>query len=157
LTSLREHNRHRIIDVLRGAGAVSRAEIARRTGLSRSTVSSLVGELEDAGVVVEAANAVGVAHGTQGGRPPTLVSLDRSAGVAVGIDFGHSHLAVAVADLAHTVLAEARHDLDVDHEAAWGMRSAAELVGRLLAKAGVDRGQVLGVGSDRLRPPHAER
>src|ERR671937_267215 len=45
LESLRERNRLRVIDALRTRGAISRADIARQTGLSRSTVSSLVADL----------------------------------------------------------------------------------------------------------------
>ena len=45
LESLRERNRHRVLAALRLAGVTSRAELARRTGLSRTTVSSLIGDL----------------------------------------------------------------------------------------------------------------
>src|ERR1041385_2765462 len=91
LESLRRLNRLRVIHALRDQGLISRAEIARRTGLSRSTVSSLVADLQADGLVVER-DEHGAAHGTQGGRPPILLSFDSSAGAAVGIDFGHSHL-----------------------------------------------------------------
>ena len=55
LESLRERNRLRVIDALRTRGAISRADIARQTGLSRSTVSSLVADLQAPGMVVERA------------------------------------------------------------------------------------------------------
>ena len=105
LASLRRINRRRVINALRTHGMISRAEIARRTGLSRSTVSSLVAELQSDGLVVEREEQ-GEAHGEQGGRPPILLSFDASAGAALGLDFGHSHLRVAVADLSSTILAE---------------------------------------------------
>ena len=53
LGSLRELNRGRVVQTLRGLGIASRAEIARRTGLSRSTVSSLVADLKEEGLIVE--------------------------------------------------------------------------------------------------------
>ena len=81
LASLRRLNRLRVIDALREHGMVSRAEIARRTGLSRSTVSSLVADLQADGLVVEREEP-GAAHGEQGGRPPILLSFDASAGAA---------------------------------------------------------------------------
>src|SRR5437763_173883 len=105
LESLRRLNRLLVVRALRGEGQISRAEIARRTGLSRSTVSSLVADLQADGLVVERPEP-GSAYGAQGGRPPILLSFDASAGAAVGIDFGHSHLRVAVSDLASTILAE---------------------------------------------------
>src|SRR3954451_3815850 len=91
LESLRERNRRLVIDVLRTRGAVSRAEIARQTGLSRSTVSTLVGGLKSSGLVNEreADEDTRSGGGRAGvGRPPVLVALNRRAGALVGIDFG---------------------------------------------------------------------
>ena len=106
LESLRRLNRLRVIGTLRDHGTISRAEIARRTGLSRSTVSSLVADLQASGLVVEREEGAG--RRSQGGRPPILLSFDTSAGVALGINFDHRSLRVAVADLSARVLAE-RH------------------------------------------------
>jgi glucokinase-like ROK family protein len=146
LRSLRELNRGRVIDALRERGTASRAEIARATGLSRSTVSSIVADLMEAGLVSEPGEATGVAFGAHGGRPPVLLSLDKSAGLAVGVDFGHTHLRVAVSDLSHEILAESWRELDVDHSAEEGLDAAAELVDKVLREAEVDRKGVLGVG-----------
>src|SRR3954453_5864782 len=87
LESLRRLNRLRVIRALRDEGQISRADIARRTGLSRSTVSSLVADLQADGLVVERPEP-GSAHGEQGGRPPILPSFAASAAAAGGIDFG---------------------------------------------------------------------
>ena len=146
LRSLRELNRGRVINALRERGRASRAEIARATGLSRSTVSSIVSDLIESGLLTEERDALGVAYGEAGGRPPVLLSLDPSAGLAVGIDFGHTHLRVAVSDLSHEVLAETRRELDVDHSADQGLDAAVELVDQVLNEAKVDRNGVLGVG-----------
>jgi predicted NBD/HSP70 family sugar kinase len=146
LASLRELNRRQVLRTLGEAGPVSRAEVARRTGLSRSTVSSLVAELQTAGLVVEAEGAQREAPSDQGGRPGVLIALDRSAGVAAGIDFGHRHLRVAVADLGHTVLAEAVTDREPDARAEADLDTAVRLFDRVLAEAGADRDQVLGIG-----------
>src|SRR5919106_6142735 len=146
LRSLRELNRGRVIDALRDRGRASRAEIARATGLSRSTVSSIVSDLIESDLLSEHGEEPGVAHGDAGGRPPVLLSLNPSAGLAVGIDFGHTHLRVAVSDLSHEVLAESRRDLDVDHSAAEGLDAAAELVERVLQDPKAKRERVLGVG-----------
>ena len=145
LEALRRLNRLRVIHALRDQGLISRAEIARRTGLSRSTVSSLVADLQEEGLVVERGEP-GAAHGTQGGRPPILLSFDASAGAAVGIDFGHSHLRVAVSDLSSRILAERALPLDTDHAAEQGLDAAAELVAELLAEANLDEAQVIGAG-----------
>lgn len=145
LESLRERNRLQVIDALRQRGAISRADVARQTGLSRSTVSSLVADLQAAGLVVEREIATSP-RGPEGGRPPVLIALDQSAGALVGIDFGHRHLRVAVSDLSYTVLAESTVEIDVDTAGRDALDMAAELAVGLLDEAGVDRERVLAAG-----------
>src|SRR4029078_3144462 len=98
--SLRERNRLLVVDALRRRGEASRADLARLTGLSRTTVGSLVGELVEAGLVVE--DEVSGRHPGRG-RPPVLLRLDPSAGIAVGIYFDHDEVRVALADLSSHV------------------------------------------------------
>ena len=142
LASLRKDNRRRVIDALRVRGVASSAELARITGLSRSTISTIVNDLIDSGLAAEReGQPEGEAHA---GRPPVMVALDSSAGAAVGIDFGHRHLRVAVSDLSHTVLAETWREMDIDHSATEGLDAAAGFVEQVLAEAGVDRKQVIG-------------
>jgi DNA-binding transcriptional ArsR family regulator len=156
LQSLRDANRRLVIEALSQRGVASRAEIARITGLSRSTVSSLVTDLQRAGLVTERPSDAPAEIG-QVGRPPVLIALDRSAGAVVGVDFGHNHIAVAVADLSHTVLAEHWEQIDVDHNSIEGMDAAARLVEQALEEADVDRAQVLGVGMGMPGPISGDR
>jgi predicted NBD/HSP70 family sugar kinase len=155
LRSLRELNRERVVRALRELGVASRAEIARRTGLSRSTVSSLVADLKDEGLIVERAGGRDPSGAAgQSGRPPVLIGLRPSAGVVVGIDFGKRHLAVAASDLSHQVLAESWRDMPEDYTASDGMDVAAELVEAALDEAGGGHGRVLGVGLGLPGPIH---
>ncbi|MEA2467917.1 MAG: hypothetical protein QOJ57_2043 [Thermoleophilaceae bacterium] len=79
------------------------------------------------------------------GRPATVVRLDHSAGAAVSIDVGARHLAVAVGDLAHRVMAEHWTALPIAHRADEGMERATTLVRQMLEKAGVHEKAVIGV------------
>lgn len=144
LSSLREFNRLRIVDFLRINGTASRAELSRRTGLSRSTVSTLVADLQRRGLVVERAGQF--AGEGQPGRPAALLELDPSAGAAVGIDFDHDKVRVAVSDLSRTVLAEASAPHDVDHDSQTALDLAAELTEQVLEQAGLKKDRLLGVG-----------
>jgi predicted NBD/HSP70 family sugar kinase len=142
-----------VVDALRELGVASRADIARHTGLSRSTVSSLVAGLQDEGLIVDRdPSPEGTA--STGGRPPSLIALGRSAGVALGIDFGKRHLAVAASDLSHTILAEVRREMVDDYDAHRGLDEAAGLVDQVLEEAGVQRDTVLGVGLGVPGPIH---
>ncbi|MEP6752765.1 MAG: ROK family transcriptional regulator [Candidatus Dormiibacterota bacterium] len=140
---LRERIRERVIGVLRTQGRTSQADIARATGLSRTTVSSLVAELKDSRLVFEV--DVKEPH-LRGGRPGVQLVLQDSSSAVLGIDFGHTHVLVAVADLAHNVLAERRRELDVDHNAGESLDAAARMAAEVLDEAGVQRNHVIGVG-----------
>jgi len=143
---LREHNHLRVVDVLHRRGEASRAEIARQTGLSRTTVSTIVTELLETGLVIERAATGASAKEGQVGRPPVLLALDPTSAYAVGVDFDHHRILVAVADLSLQVLAEREAGWDVDHDATGAIARAAELVDEVLVEAGVDRDRVLGTG-----------
>jgi len=143
LAWLRRRNRQRVMEILRMHGQISQADIARATGLSRTTVSTLVSELKEAGLVADIDTKSAHAHG---GRPGVQLVLRNPSHVVVGIDFGHSHVAIAVADLAHNVLAERWYDLHVNREAARALDVAADLFAEVLSEVSAERTSVLGVG-----------
>ena len=143
---LRERNRQRVLGALREQGRTSQADIARSTGLSRTTVSKVVAELKGTGLVDVLAERPSDLRATRGGRPSVHLALRDSSSAVVGIDFGHSHIQVAVGDMAHNVLAERLCDLDVNHRATEALDASARMVGDVLAEAGVRRDHVIGVG-----------
>ena len=143
LESLRERNRRALVDALRRHGSASRAELARTTGLSRSTVSTLVADLQAGGLVIEQETDERV---PQKGRPPTLLTLDRSAGLVLGIDFDHDHVRVAIADLSRTILAERMLEHDVDTSASRALDVAIELADAVVAAADINGDRILGAG-----------
>ncbi|WP_328301384.1 ROK family transcriptional regulator [Streptomyces sp. NBC_00435] len=138
-SSLHRANLERVVRAVRLAGSLTQAEIARTTGLSAATVSNIVRELKEAGTVE-------VTDTSAGGRRARSVSLSGDAGIVIGVDFGHTHLRVAVGNLAHQVLAEEAEPLDVDASWVDGFDRAEALVGRLVAGTGVSRDKVIGVG-----------
>jgi predicted NBD/HSP70 family sugar kinase len=140
---LRDRNRERVLGTLRERGRVSQADIARITGLSRTTVHTLVSEFKDSGVLHEVEAGV---PDSRGGRPAVLLMLRDSSLAVVGIDFGHSHVGVAVADIGHNVLAERRCDLDVSHRAEEALDTATRMVDEVLAEAQMERKSVIGAG-----------
>ncbi|GLF97773.1 ROK family transcriptional regulator [Streptomyces yaizuensis] len=138
-TSLHRANLERVVRAVRMAGSLTQAEIARTTGLSAATVSNIVRELKEHGTVE-------VTPTSAGGRRARSISLSGDAGLVIGIDIGPTRLRVALADLAHRVLAEESEPLAGDHSAADCLDQAAALVERLIARAGSDPGKVIGAG-----------
>ncbi|MDT0431345.1 ROK family transcriptional regulator [Streptomyces salyersiae] len=138
-TSLHRANLERVVRAVRMAGSLTQAEIARSTGLSAATVSNIVRELKEGGTVE-------VTPTSAGGRRARSVSLSGDAGIVIGVDFGHTHLRVAIGNLAHQVLAEESEPLDVDASSAQGFGRAEQLVNRLIETTGIAPGKVIGVG-----------
>jgi len=143
LTWLRDRNRQRVVGVLRERGRLSQAEIARVTGLSRTTIHSLVSELKGWAMVQE---VDAVLPDARGGRPAVQLVLRDSSQAVLGIDFGHSHVRVAIADMARNVRAERRSELDVNHHAVEALDTSARLATEALAESGFPRSSLIGAG-----------
>jgi predicted NBD/HSP70 family sugar kinase len=82
----------------------------------------------------------------RGGRRARAVRLAAPGGLVAGVDFGHRHLSVAVADLSCQVLAQARIGLPDRHRAGEDLEHAAALLDTALGQAGAQRAALLGIG-----------
>jgi predicted NBD/HSP70 family sugar kinase len=138
--AIRAGNRARVVDILRRSGSATRAELISRTGLSRATVSSLISELADRGLVSEHTQPASDSPG----RPPTRLALNRAAGLAIAVDVGVRHVAVAVGDLSRSVLAERWVPLPQGHSAERGTQLVMQSIETTLAEAEADRDQIVG-------------
>jgi predicted NBD/HSP70 family sugar kinase len=134
--TMRAINRQIVLNYVRDRGPISRAEIARRTSLQRSTISEIVDSLLGEGLIEE----VGAGAST-GGRCPKLLALRASGAAAVGIDIAPTHTTVATCDLAGSVLErevfETHHDFEQTIDRA--VSAATRLIGQSAA-------QIEGVG-----------
>jgi predicted NBD/HSP70 family sugar kinase len=96
--SLRAHNLALVLQQIATSEALSRARIASLTGLTKATVSSLVDDLVQAGLVTE----LGPEARGAIGRPASALTLNRVGLVGLGIEVNVDYLAVCVTDLAGT-------------------------------------------------------
>ncbi|WP_121253066.1 ROK family transcriptional regulator [Nocardioides ferulae] len=135
----RRHHRSLLIQQLFRDGPASRADLARAVGLTRVTVSDLVGELVGEGLLEE----LGAPVGTRVGKPPTLVGLAADSRHIVTVDLStDGRVAGAVVTLLGSVVERRQRDLDGRRG-----REAQLLVHELVAElvAATDR-PVLGIG-----------
>lgn len=138
-SALRHLNEERIIETLLGSGPSTQAEISRHTGLSTATVSNIVKSMAEIGLISTSPT-------TSSGRRALSVTLNGNGAVAVGIDFGRSHVRVVLANLGYRVVAERAIPLPLGHKASEGIRAAADLLDALLAEANLKRSSIVGVG-----------
>jgi N-acetylglucosamine repressor len=90
----RVHNERLVVRTLYDLGPISRAEVARLTGLTRTTVSDVVTTLLDDGVVREIGRGP-----SSGGKAPILLEVHDDARLVVGLDLGEEHFAGSLVNL----------------------------------------------------------
>lgn len=130
-----------LLDVIRGAGQISRVELVRQTGLTGATVSTVVRRLINDGLVVE----VGRAEST-GGKPAVLLSLDPVARYAAGVHLDHAGISYVLVDLGGAIVGRWRRTGAGTDEPADVVRRIAQELGTFVAGVGVDPGLIVGVG-----------
>jgi predicted NBD/HSP70 family sugar kinase len=130
---IRAMNEQLLLGHIRAFGPVSRADLARISGLSKPTVSLALANVERAGLVRMAGQRTGVP-----GRTAQLYEVRPEAGFVLGLDIGLKYLRGAVADLAGEVRTR-----DSRKAAATSVRGRlaelVELADDLCARAGTSR------------------
>lgn len=121
---------------------ISRAEIARRADLSRSTVSEVVGALLPTGLVSE-----GGPGESLGGRRPIMLHFEDEACCILGAEMGASHVAVALTDLRGRVLHWEHRNHPVRTDPAGTRRVLAELCDACLGSRRGAAKRLVGVGA----------
>jgi predicted NBD/HSP70 family sugar kinase len=112
--SLKEHNRNLALRMIFEKDKISRAEIARQTGLTPTTVSDIVSELMNEGLVDE----IGIGRST-GGKNPILLSLLPDSRFSIGLDLANDRFSGAIVNLRGEIKEYVSYALnDLDGEAA---------------------------------------
>jgi glucokinase-like ROK family protein len=145
ISKVKAHNLRAVLSMLRQQESVSRAHLAELTGLSTTTISNLVAELLEQGIVTEE-GVVKSASRQGAGRPRTSLGLVPEARHAVGIHIGVGQIRVAVADLRAHPLNYLSLDHSLDKSSTEVLRDVAALVDEAISQSGVDRERVVGVG-----------
>ncbi len=138
-TSIKEINQLRILNLLRLQPGISRSEISHQTGLSKATVSTIVAELIDEGLVCE--DGVGVQTSTAGRRPIKL-KLNGQVRLAIGIELTGSECIAALTDLYSEPLRVLRYPM-LDSSVDAVINIIVQAVDELLE--GYEIGRLLGV------------
>jgi len=133
---IRALNEQLLLDHIRRAGEVSRAELARLSRLSKPTVSLALANLERAGLV----RTSGIRTGSPG-RAATLYQVRPEAGYVLALDVGREFLRGAISDLSGTV--RARSSLRTQASSGHGrVVELRRLAASLCADAGVEAADV---------------
>ena len=140
---LRRENRAAVLWSLYLGQSGSRHELSAATGLSAASVTNVIRELIDEGIVIE----TGLAE-SEGGRPRAMLAMNPEYGYVIGVDIGETRTRVELFDLTMTERARAEFPLDqaAEHDVGVVVGQIASGLGTVLADSGVGRDAVLGVG-----------
>ena len=137
LDSVRRNNLSMVLDLVNRARSLSRSEITRATGLNRSTVSALVGELVELGLIIESDPDAP----TSVGRPSPIVRPNPDV-VAVAVNPEVDAITIAVVGLGGAVLERAREETPGVVDPA----QAATIIARLVGAMALEGKRIAGVG-----------
>jgi predicted NBD/HSP70 family sugar kinase len=147
IISVKEHNLQAVLLSLLYEGQLSRIELAKRIHLSNTTITNIVGELLEAGLVTERACNDDEVDGTRPvGRPRTAVCLVPEARFVVGVHVGVGTFRVALANLRDEILVNQTEKFEVESDAQQVLDQIVAVIRALIQASGVDPARILGVG-----------
>jgi predicted NBD/HSP70 family sugar kinase len=129
-----------VLDVIRRAGGLTRAEIIEKTGLSRSTVAARLDTLQAAGLI-----SSGQATAARG-RPPSHFNFRNDQGVLLVADAGATGVRTAITDLGGHIRDERHAALEITVGPETWLRAVSDMLDQLLENASVTSDSVRGIG-----------
>lgn len=141
LSLMRELNRALVLQLIRREGRISRADIAKQTQLSRSTVSSIIADLIEDRLVTE--TGIGT---SKGGRRPIILEFNYQANYILGLDVSRNSITAVITDLNARICARQHIPFNVNDGPAVGMPTIKHLINTMLKEAPVGRGKISAIG-----------
>jgi len=152
---IRRAHRRQVLTSLRDDGPQPRIELARRLHLSATTITKVIAQLIDEGVVREGEAGMSV---NRVGRPSTDVHIETSARFVVGVQVGSGSVHAGLCDLFGRIQQNSRARLPTGRQsAARVLPKVAEVVQKLFRDSGVRRDKLLGIGVAAPGPVDVER
>src|SRR5450631_1176858 len=135
-----DHNQRVTLHAVRVNGPVTRTELAVKTGLTPAAIANITNRLLHDRLILRA----GRLHGARG-QPATKLIINPDSRFSIGLNVDRDHVTLVVLDFVGKVRARASREIHFAKPATvrtFFQRS----VGQLLAKAGIPRNRLVGVG-----------
>ena len=144
---LHAHNVAAVLNCLQQEGPIARYQLAKKTGLTRATISAICTKLLDKGLIVEVGWGA-KSHGSRGGPRPILLDLNADARLALGIQFSKKGIKVGLVNLKGQVVdkREISFSPKADQPAEATVEMACQMVAPYLRGNSAPRAKILGVG-----------
>ena len=139
-TQMKLSNKWLILNIIRKK-PVSRAEIARRTSLTRAAVTIITDDLIKDGVVIE----TGAAE-SEIGRKPILLDLNPECHYFIGVSIARNHYHVGITDIKGMLVMKREVVIDSSLDASACIKKIGEAVSKIIEASGLPHEKFLGIG-----------
>jgi glucokinase len=129
-------NRALVLETIRSEQPISRAMVAKKLGLSRSTVTLMVNDLLAKKFVVE----LGLGDSIGGGRKGIELGFNQKSGFGVGVDIGRTKMVVVITDLDGEIIFKEKF------QSTNSIDEIIQTIKRCIEKSTVDINRILGLG-----------
>jgi predicted NBD/HSP70 family sugar kinase len=145
-STIKSRNMSAVLLMMLRYGHLSRVRLSQLTGLSTTTITNLIAELIDAGIVTQD-NGEDKPRKRRGvGRPQVLLTLVPESRFALGVHFGVGSVRVAVTDLLGQVIAVDALEHPLDHPLDEVLSATAAMARQTIALSGIDVERIVGIG-----------
>lgn len=141
--TIREYNHLLVLNSVRLQGPIARVAISQQTGLSKTTVSSIIDELLADTLVTEGDY---VESAPTGGRRAILVNFNADAGIVLGVDVGRTSITLVATNLAGEIKTFHTETFDITADPAACIPIIVASIRIFLAKAALSWDQIVGIG-----------
>ena len=140
--NVKTFNKHALVDLIRFAGrGVARTDIAQELGLTRASVSIIINDLIQNGIILETES-----RSTRSGRPPVVLDINPKSGLAAAIDMGATHVSVAIGDFSAHILEEVEQPFRIADGPKQCLEAGDRALRYVLEKCGLQISDLAAVG-----------
>jgi len=140
---MRQINQALILNLLRDYGLLSRAQVSRKLKISKATVSRVVNELIESGIIT----VVGEGDAKEtGGRRPVMLSINSSGKYVLGIDLGTTNTVIGIANLKGEIINKVRVPTNRNHSLETIVTQVTDLVEEIIKKTNIEKKYIAGLG-----------
>jgi predicted NBD/HSP70 family sugar kinase len=147
INNVKLHNQQVVLLSLLYEGSLSRVQLAKKADLSNTTITNLVGELIQEGILSEdGGNELEPNVLRPVGRPRTGVHLVPDSRYAVGVHIGVGLFRIAITNLYNEILTNQIYNFDINEPAEKVLAQIVEKIEAIISESGVGHNKILGVG-----------
>ncbi|MFF2481068.1 ROK family protein [Paenibacillus sp. NPDC058071] len=138
---MKKQNKRTVFEIIKDQHPISRASIAKQTGMSPTTVSRIVGELTEEGYLLHSDQ---VSEGL--GRKSTLLGIVNASVLSVGVELDRSVMSVGIVDLQGKLLCSGSYSRLPDESPERTIIRISEAVEELTRQYAIDNSRIVGIG-----------